>query len=235
MGRILRRISGRTYRTPIALRAADLVGGHGQGVDGRAGHVDRDPARGRGGVDVQQGAALVADRGHLADRLDGADLAVHPGDRGHPGVEVELVGEPGQVDHAVGPDRHGPDADAAPAQRAGDRQRRLVVGGAEHRVDRGAVVVAERAEQRDVVALGRAGGEHDAGRVGAEEPRDGLGGPVHRPAGTLAQQVRGTTGCRNPPRRYGSIASSTSSSTRVVAQLSRYMTSIVSALSSGRC
>ena len=55
---------------------AELVGRHRQQVGAELVERDRDVARGRGGVDVHEHAALAARRDHLGDGLHGADLVV---------------------------------------------------------------------------------------------------------------------------------------------------------------
>ena len=178
--------------------AAKLVGGQGQQVDAVAGQVDPGQPGRLHGVAEQDRARGVGRLGHGRDRLAGPDLVVgrHHRDQGGP-PRPEQAGQPVRVDPAETVDRgqvdRGPGVGLGPG------------GGVEH-----GVVLDGRADQvpalrrpgehgaldGQVVGLGAAGGEHDLGRVGADQRGDLLTGGLHRgprgpPLAVLAGRVGG--------------------------------------------
>ena len=70
--------------------------------------------------------------------------------------------------------------------------------------------------QRQIVGLGRAGGEHDLARVGTDQPGDILARPLDRRGGFLAVDVALAVRVAELLGEIGSIASSTRGSSGVV-------------------
>ncbi len=179
-------------------RAAELVSGHGQGVDAAGREVDGERSGRLHGVGVHRDAELAGDRGQLGNRLDRADLVVGPHDRDQRervGVARHDVAQRVGRDAAVGVDRQGDDLGALVLGQPVDGvQHGMVLDSADDDPAPARVGVAagpEDALDREVVGLGAAGGEDDLRRARAEgrgqllaglldPPTRGAAGPVQR-------------------------------------------------------
>mmetsp|Transcript_15032 Transcript_15032/g.35474 ORF Transcript_15032/g.35474 Transcript_15032/m.35474 type:complete len:690 (-) Transcript_15032:2922-4991(-) len=152
-----------------ALGAVGLVRGQAHQIDGQMGQIDLDLAGGLGRVDVEDDAALAAQRAQRDDVLDDADLVVDVHDRGQDGVRAKRGLEGGQVDEAVRQHVEIGYVEALALQLAHRVQHGLVLGLDGDQVLAAGLVELGRALQREVVGLGGARGPDDLARVGADQ------------------------------------------------------------------
>ena len=162
----LRRISA-----PTALRAADLVRREGEQISAEDTDLAGNAAGRLHGIDMQQAARRMDDRGRLRDRLHHAGLVVGKHERDErPYRAGDGSRERGQVDPPFGIDGNFPDhlprEAAAGADRGmldcGDKEdfaRPLLAGGLDSR------------RQGEHVRLGAAGGEEHVGRARRDQRR----------------------------------------------------------------
>ena len=165
-----------------ALRSAELVAAERHRVDVRPQLTQVEPAGGLDGVGVQHGARRAVadearDRRQIGDR---ADLVVdgHHADDGDVRSErrVELV----EIDV-----RSGVDADDGAVVALDDLQHRVVLGGRAH-----GPATADRADDRRVVALGAAAGEHDLAWAAPDDVGDAVPCLVDGPPGVPGEAMR---------------------------------------------
>src|SRR6266568_61370 len=157
-----------------ALRAVDLVCGHGQQIHLQLLQVDGNLSGGLHRVAVKDDAFGPADLADLGDRLDHADLVVHHHHRHEDGIGAEGRLEFVQVEQAVllriEVGRH----EALALELAHRVEHRLVLG--LHRDDVLALALVEirRALDGEVVAFGRARGPDDLLGIGVQQRGDVL-------------------------------------------------------------
>ncbi len=176
---------------PDTLGPTELVGAQCEQVDVRREVAQVEPARRLHGVGVNERTRSVPtdDLGRGGDVGDGADLVVdgHDADDGDvtPGrrMPIEHVGQGIQIDPREAVDRH----DVA-AERLDHVQHRVMLGRRAHRDATGAT---DRAEDRRVVALGSATGEHDLVRADPEHVGHVVARLVDRSTG-LAGEAMGS-------------------------------------------
>jgi hypothetical protein len=153
------------------------VGAHRKQVAAQRPEVDRHPADGLGGVDVDQHVALPAGGDHRFEVVAGADLVVAP-------LQVHdrrVVSDGGQ--QFVGIDPAAP-VDADHGHRTlpvGTVPHRRVLDGGQHRAT--AVVLARRSVAGHGDRLGRPRGEHHLPAAGAEQVGHLLAGHLDGVAG----------------------------------------------------
>src|SRR6266851_4779956 len=157
-----------------ALRAVDLVRGHGQEIHLQLLQVDGNLAGGLHRVAVKDDAFGPADLADLGDRLDHADLVVHHHHRHEDGIGAEGRLEFVQIEQAVllriEVGRH----EALALELAHRVEHRLVLG--LHRDDVLALALVEirRALDGEVVAFGRARSPDDLLGIGVQQRGDVL-------------------------------------------------------------
>ena len=161
-----------------SFRAVELVRRERQQIHAKRAHVDRDLSHRLHRVGVEEGAVLVRDRREVGDRLDRADLVVGVHHRDDGGLARDRRGQRRRGDDAGGVDRQQRGGPPAAGECLDRVQHRLVL-------DAGRDDVAARrrrggrldrfggAAQRQVVRLGAAAGEHDLGRLAADQLGDG--------------------------------------------------------------
>ena len=124
-------------------------------------HVDRNLADRLHRVGVEDHVALVTELADFGDRLDDADLVVGEHDRDQDGLVVHRPLQVVEVDQAVGLHRQIGDAIAVFLEALAGIEHRLVLGDLGDDVVAALPVHLGDALDREVVALGRAGGEDD--------------------------------------------------------------------------
>jgi len=171
-------------------RPVDVVRRQREHADGGLAHVDGDETLGGDRVAVEHDAGAGQRLGDLGDRLDRADLVARPAD----GHEDRLVGDAGAQllgRHApVQVDRQAGDAKAVLLEVLGDVQDGDVFGLGDDDVVALAPVAHGVADQGEVVRLGRARGEDDLGRLGADEAGDAGAGLLEGGRGRVADAVQ---------------------------------------------
>jgi SHS2 domain-containing protein len=157
-----------------ALRAVGLVRGQAHQIDRQRRQVDRDLAGGLRRIDVEDDAALTADRADRRDVLDHADLVVdehhRDQDRVRPQRRLELV----EVEQAVFLHVEVGDVETLALQLAHRVEHRLVLCLHGDQVLAARLVELRRALDREVVRLGRTRRPDDLARVGADQRGDVL-------------------------------------------------------------
>ena len=176
-------------------------------------------ARRLGGVGVKKHALAAANGGDFLDGKNNARFIIGRHDRDQGGVGPDGLIEQMQVQQAVGINGQEGDLAALLAQELGvfndggmfDRRGQQVAF---------ARLGQQRALQRRVVAFGPATGEDDFFRLGPEQGGHLLARRLEV-FGDLAAEAVGAGGIAQKSRKNGSIASTTSGATRVVALLSK--------------
>ena len=162
------------HQCPDALGRADLVAGDGEEGACDVGQRDGDLAEGLHPVDVERDAGLATSRREPGDRLDHADLVVHPHHAHHCHAERERLAQ--SVLHNLALTVHRQDDFLAPepSHRVSRRQDCLVLD-RRHRDPERAPTLAcgQRApDHRQVVGLSAAGREDHLARIRAERRGD---------------------------------------------------------------
>ena len=155
-----------------ALGAVGLVRGQAHQVDRQLGQVDLHLAGGLRRVDVEDDAALAAERADRRDVLDHADLVVHEHHRDQDRVGPQRRLQRLEVEQAVFLDVEVGHLEALALELAHRVEHRLVLGLDRDQVLALGLVELGRALERQVVGLGRARGPDDLARVGADQRRD---------------------------------------------------------------
>ena len=160
--------------------AVQLVGGNREQVDAESLYVDRQLSHGLGGVAVEEDVPFPADGADLVQGLHGADLVVGRHNGNEHGVVADLVRDGFRFDASVTVYRQDGDVETAPFQRFARIQDGVVFGGLGDDVP--ALLAAHGSHPLDgqVVGFRRAAGEDNVPRVGADQVRNLLPGPVHR-------------------------------------------------------
>ena len=167
-------------------RPADLVAAQRHEVGARGFEIEGQPTGELGGVAVEQGAGGVDPPGDFRHRVEHARLAA----RGHDGYEQDIGTD--HRPHPVGvhesSGRHRNDLHLG-LPRFREPRRGAGNGSVLDRRDQDPAPVGrsalDRSPERQVVRLGRPGGEHHPGRAAPDQRRDPFAGRVHRrrPAG----------------------------------------------------
>ena len=171
------------------LGGVHLVPDHGEEVDAELGHVDRDLARGLGGVSVEQRTVGVGDAGQLRDGLQGAGLGVGQHDADQGGVAGDGLLKVGWVDPAVVVHREDGEPEAVGFEAAAGLEHGGMFGGLGDDVVASVAVGPGRATDRQRVGVGSTRGEHDLVDVSAEQVCDLAAGMPNRLPGGLAVVV----------------------------------------------
>ena len=200
-----------------ALRALELVRGEAHEVGPEGLEIEVDPGRSLDGIDVEDDpTAAPQPVRDLGDRLDRPDLVVgeHDADEDRPVRDrrVDLV----RVDPTVSVDRQLDDLEPELLEVAQAVADRVMLDRARHDPVPTGLAGPGRALQGEVVRLGPAGREDDLARLGVEP------GASRSCASSSAARARrpkawADDGLPNTSPRYGSIASTTSGRTGVVA------------------
>ena len=132
-------------------------------------------------------AALAAEHRDFRKRLEHADLVVGGHDRDERGVRPQRASNLLQVDQAVRSHRQLRHVETVAPQGATGLQDAWMLGHAGHDVP--AIAGADGAPDREVVRLGRARGEHDLLRQGADQRCDLRARRIHRLLGGPAMGV----------------------------------------------
>ena len=196
-------------RTPLAqdqragaLRAAELVAGHGEQIRAERRHIDRHAAGRLHGVDVQQAAgahercrrvrAPAERRRSRCWRASAKPAAARPWQARCSALARSMT--PSAVT--------GSSVDLAEPP-AGAHRGVLDRGDEQRRARRALAIGLERRRQRQHVGLGRAGGENHLGRFARRR--------VPRPAPAPSRPARARRGLRHAPRRHCRSRSSAAS------------------------
>ena len=127
-------------------------------------------------IAVEQGARGAADRADLGERLDNADLVVDRHDRDRDGALIDQRCERGEVDQAAVVDRRPGEHEALALEALAGFDDAFVLG--RHADDLVALALVDvaleigGALERQVVRFGRARGEDDLARLGADQRGD---------------------------------------------------------------
>jgi len=162
---------------------------HREEVDAEFGHVDRDLARGLGGIGVEQRTLVVGDPGQLSDGLQGSGLGVGEHDPDQCRVVGDGLLDVGWVDPAVVVYREGGELEAVGLQAAAGLEHGGVLGGLGDDVIASVSVGAGGAPDSQGVRVGSARGEYDLVDVSAEHVCDLAAGLSDRLPGGLAVVV----------------------------------------------
>ncbi len=184
-----------------ALRTVDLVAADRGEIDLPARQVERDLAGGLGDVGVEQRAGLLGDRGERGDVLHHADLVVHRHDADQQRRHLQRGAQHVGIEQPVGTHRQEHRLEPFLRQVGHRFQHAFVLG--RHGDDAPALVARTQGEaggalDRDVVALGGAGGEHQLLGIGADQRGDlRRARPRPRLPPRCPSRARRCAGCRS--------------------------------------
>ena len=194
--------------------------GQAQQIDPQVVDIERQESASLDGIGVEDDPASTTDGADLGDRLDGADLVVGVHDRDQGGVLVNGRLDVGRVDAAISVDRQVGHPEAGALHDCAGVEDRLVLHAAgDDMASLGARGPGGTLDGK-VVGLAAAAGEDDLARLGTQDRGDLLACLVE----TLPSPPAAAWGLEALPKcsvRYGSIASSTSALSGVVAAWSR--------------
>jgi hypothetical protein len=200
-----------------ALRPVHLVRGDREQIDAEALHVAFEIRQRLHGIAMEDDAALLAERADFRHGLNRADFVVGHHDGDEDGIGTHRRGDATDLNQPVGVHRNIRDLEAFAFEPGRRIEHRLVLDRGGDDVAAAGSVGACHAFQRQVVRFGRAGGEDDLRRIGADQCGHLPARLLHACFGVPAEGVLAAGGVAECSRKVGSIASTTRGSQGVVA------------------